>query len=80
MIRKLTLIALLAASFAAPAFASQCPALMAEVDAALETASLSEADLAKVQELRAAGEAQHAAGDHAASEASLAEAKELLGL
>ena len=80
MIRKFAVAAVLAAAFAAPAFASQCPGMMAEIDAALETASLSEADMARVKELRAQGEAQHAAGDHPASEASLAEAKALLGL
>ncbi|SEK29259.1 hypothetical protein SAMN05443999_101153 [Roseovarius azorensis] len=65
---------------AAPAIAGQCPADMAKIDAALESASLSEADMAKVKELRALGEEQHEAGDHAASVATLAEAKEMLGV
>lgn len=65
---------------AAPAMAGQCPMDMQAIDAALETASLSEEDLAKVMELRALGEEQHAAGDHAASEATLAEAKAILGI
>lgn len=65
---------------AAPAMAGQCPMDMAAIDAALETATLSEEDMARVMELRALGEEQHAAGDHAASEASLAEAKALLGI
>jgi len=80
MIRKLTLAVILASAFAVPAFAGQCPADMAEIDVALTTASLSEANMAKVIELRAKGEEQHAAGEHAASIATLAEAKELLGL
>ena len=65
---------------AAPAIAGQCPADMAKIDAALESASRSEADMAKVKELRALGEEQHEAGDHAASVATLAEAKEMLGV
>ena len=65
---------------AAPAFAFQCPADMKAIDAALETASLSEADLAKVQELRALGESEHAAGNHQASVDALAEARVLLGI
>ncbi|WP_011582775.1 MULTISPECIES: hypothetical protein [Chelativorans] len=62
------------------ALANQCPALMSEIDAALQTAQLSEADRAKVMELRAKGEQEHQAGDHAASEASLGEAKAILGI
>ena len=79
MIRKLTLAAVFAA-FAAPAFAFHCPADMAKIDAALETASLSEADMAKVKELRARGEEEHKAGNHTASVATLAEAMALLGI
>ena len=67
-------------AFAAPAWAFQCPADMATIDAALTTASLSEKDLAKVKELRATGQEQHAAGNHQASVDALAEAKALLGL
>ncbi|MGH6808327.1 MAG: hypothetical protein ACREEJ_16035 [Ensifer adhaerens] len=73
-------IALLLALAPATAFANQCPTLMAAIDAALPTASLSEADMAKVKELRQQGEDQHKAGDHAASGASLGEAKKLLGI
>jgi hypothetical protein len=65
---------------AGPAFAFQCPTDMARIDAALATASLSEADLAKVKELRAQGEEQHQAGDHSASLATLAEAETILGI
>jgi hypothetical protein len=53
---------------------------MAAIDAALQTASLSEADKARVMELRATGEAEHAAGNHQASVDALAEAKKLLGI
>lgn len=65
---------------ASPAAAHQCPADMAQIDRALPSASLSAADLAKVRQLRAQGEAQHKAGDHGASVKSLAQAKALLGL
>jgi hypothetical protein len=64
----------------AGALASSCPSVMAEIDAAMASASLSETDMARVKELRAEGEALHAAGDHAGSEAALKEAKALLGL
>lgn len=80
MTRHLTLAAILAAALATPAFAYHCPADMKKIDAALETANLSEADAAKVKELRARGEAEHKAGNHDASVATLAEAMALLGL
>lgn len=78
MIRSMTLA--LALTFAPAAFANQCPMLMGEIDAALQTASLSEADKTKVQELRKQGEELHTAGDHAGSEAALNEAKQILGI
>jgi hypothetical protein len=62
-----------------PAVASQCPQQMAKVDEALKTAQLSDADRAKVAELRASGETLHNEGKHAESEAALAEALKLLG-
>jgi hypothetical protein len=65
-------------AFATPVFASQCPGDMAKVDAALQTASLSEADLAEVTALRATGEQQHAAGNHAESVSTLAKAMKIL--
>jgi len=46
----------------------------------LPNASLSEADRAKVQELRARGEEEHQAGNHNASVATLAEAMQILGI
>lgn len=65
---------------ALPAFAGSCPAEMASIDAALETASLSEADMAEVKALRDEGETLHDSGDHAGSMAKLAEAKAKLGI
>ena len=71
----------LAAFLAGPAFAMQCPTLWAKVDAALAAGTtLSEDQLAEVQRLRALGEEQHAAGDHAASEATLNQALGILGM
>jgi hypothetical protein len=79
MIRKL----LLASAFVAltsPAFATQCPKLMAQVDELLVTVQLSDEDMAKVVELRQQGEEFHAAGNHPDSEAALLEALEILNM
>jgi hypothetical protein len=62
-----------------PAMAGQCPMLMQQVDAAMETSEASDEDKARAAELRESGEAAHAAGDHAQSEADLNEALEILG-
>jgi hypothetical protein len=77
---RTTLAFLLAFAMASPALASRCPMEMAAIDAALQTAQLSEADMAKVRELRARGEELHNAGDHAGSVEALDEAKALLGI
>ena len=79
MLRILTVAAFIALAPAA-AFAHSCPSLMSEIDAALPGSTISEADKAKVAELRAKGEELHAAGDHDGSMAALEEAKGLLGL
>lgn len=74
---------LLTAAFAlaaAPALAGSCPLEMGKIDAAMESASLSEADMTKVKALRAEGEELHDGGDHAASMMKLAEAKSILGI
>ncbi|SIS94673.1 hypothetical protein [Paracoccus saliphilus] len=78
--KRLSLALALAAFAASPALAFQCPADMSQIDAALETASLSEEELARVKELRALGETEHETGDHQAAVDALAEAKEILGL
>ena len=77
---RTALVALSLVAFPAAALAHSCPSVMAEIDAALPAATLSEADMTKVKELRARGEEEHAAGNHDASMATLAEAKTLLGL
>jgi hypothetical protein len=73
-------IALLLALTPVTAFANSCPSQMAQIDAALQKASLSEANMNRVKELRKRGEELHSAGDHAGSEAALGEAKQLLGI
>ncbi len=66
---------------AAPAFAFHCPNDMAEIDAALAAGTtLSEADLNEVMSLRAEGETQHNADDHASSVSTLEKAKIILGI
>jgi hypothetical protein len=68
------------ALLAGPVLAFQCPADMAAIDAAHETAALSDEDMARVKELRAPSEAEHAAGNHQASVDALAEAWALLNI
>ena len=59
--------------------AHNCPNEMKAIDAKLAAKpQLSEADAAKVKQLRADGETAHKAGDHAASMKALGEAKKLL--
>ena len=72
--------AVLSFAMAGPAFAFQCPSDIAKIDAALQTAQLSDEQKAKVMELRAQGEQQHSSGQHQQSMQSLAEAKEILGI
>jgi len=80
MISRGIIAAMLALLMAGPAFASGCPNIMSAIDAALPTAQLSAADKDKVMKLRAKGEAEHKAGKHAASVATLTQAKALLGI
>jgi hypothetical protein len=79
MIRKTLFAAILAVS-TSPAFAFQCPGDMAKIDAALQTAQLSDADKATVMELRAKGDELHSAGQHQESVDTLAEALKILGM
>ena len=74
---------LIAAAFvllSAPAFAGQCPGDMKKIDAALANASLSAAQLAEVNTLRAEGERLHKSGSHGSSVETLAQAKAILGI
>lgn len=78
--KKLLSALALSALLWSPALAGQCPADMSKIDAAMQTAQLSEEDKAKVMELRTKGEELHAAGNHDESVATLAEAKKMLGI
>ena len=78
--KKLILAALMTAALAVPAFANQCPAIMAKIDEAMKTATVDDATKAKITELSARGKTEHDAGDHAASVATLNEAMALLGM
>lgn len=80
MIRKYLLAGAIALGLAVPAVAGQCPMDMQKIDAALQTADLSEEQKTEVMELRAKGEEEHKAGNHAASVATLAEAKAILNI
>jgi len=70
----------LAGALAGPAFAFHCPADIAKSDTALQTASLSDADKARVMELRNEGERRHQAGQHQQSVDTLAQAMQILGI
>lgn len=74
------LIAAVFAGFAMPALAFHCPADIAKINAALETAQLTEAQRAEVIALRDEGQVLHDAGDHQASVEVLAKAMAILGI
>jgi hypothetical protein len=78
---KLALVAAVLAFSSATAFAYHCPVDMKEIDAKLATnPKLSDADAAKVKQLRAEGETAHKAGKHDDSLKMLGEAKKILGI
>ncbi len=68
------------ASFSGLAFAHNCPNEMKQIDAALKVSKVEASKLDEAKKLRADGEAQHAAGNHDASMASLKKAKAALGI
>ncbi len=79
--KRVLLAAALSIFFAAPAFAGSCPLMVKEIDAALESnSSLSSEQVAEIKALRDQGEAEHLAGQHAESVATLQKAKDALGL
>ena len=80
MIKSFLATGAILAALAGPAFANQCPTLAAKAEEALKTSTLDDAGKAKVTELIATGMSQHAAGNHAESEATLGEALKLLGI
>jgi len=78
---KRTLLALALAAATGLAMAHNCPNEMKAIDAKLAThPQLSDADAAKVKQLRADGEAAHKAGKHDASMKALGDAKKILGI
>jgi hypothetical protein len=78
--KKFILAMAMTMALAGPAFAGQCPAIMAKIDEAMKTATVDDATKAKIMELYDKGKAEHDGGDHAASVASLNEALALLGM
>lgn len=70
----------LSLALAGPAVAFQCPSDVAKIDAALQSANLSDEQKARVMELRDEGERLHQNGEHQASVDTLAQAKEILGI
>ena len=74
-----TLLSLVLALATTGAFAFHCPADMKAIDAKLATGvKLSDAEMAKVKQLRADGETAHKAGKHDESVKLLAEAMKIL--
>ena len=81
MIKRILLAGALSIFIAAPVFAGSCPLMVKDIDAALESGtSLSTEQVAEVKALRDKGEAEHLAGKHAESVATLQKAKDILGL
>lgn len=76
--KKITLALALTFAMAAPVFAGNCPALMGQFEAALETTTVDEATKAEAVKLFETGNAAHDAGDHAASVTALDAALALL--
>lgn len=78
---KKTLILLSLSAACGLAFAYHCPADMKAIDDKLATnPKLSEADAAKVKQLRTDGETAHKAGKHDDSVKMLGEARKILGI
>jgi hypothetical protein len=75
---KRILLAAALVALASPAFAAECPKLMADIDKALPTAAA--AKKGDAQKLRASGETKHKAGQHADSVKDLKAAKQALGM
>jgi hypothetical protein len=79
--KRILIVAAAVVALSAPAFANHCPKDMAAIDAALaKNPKLTPAQLDEVKKLRAEGEAQHKAGNHAESLKSLQKAEDILGI
>ena len=81
MIKRILLATVFAVgAFSAPALAAHCPKDVKAIDAALQTAKLSGAQMSKVKGLRDTGSAQHKGGKHGDAIGSLHEAMKILGI
>ncbi len=81
MLSRILGAAAVVALLASPAFAFQCPADIAAIDAALASnMELSEEQKSEVMALRDEGASLHEAGDHQGAVDTLAKAKEILGI
>ncbi|MEZ5812949.1 MAG: hypothetical protein R3D45_16185 [Rhizobiaceae bacterium] len=78
MVRKLIMTAAAALLLSAPAWAGHCPKDAAAIDAYLAKADVSGTLKASVTALKDEGMMLHQAGNHAESEAKLAEAMRML--
>lgn len=78
--KALAVATILAIGIASPSFAAHCPKDMAKIEAALKTADVDDATRKKIADLYSKGKAEHEAGKHADSVATLAEAMKLLGI
>jgi hypothetical protein len=76
--KRTALIVALSMMLASPALAGECPNLMAKIDEAMKTATVDDATKLKIAELATRGKAEHEAGDHTASVATLNEALALM--
>jgi hypothetical protein len=77
---KRILLAAAVLAFATPAYANNCPNEIRAIDAALQSSSVDAAKKSQAKALRDQADAQHKAGNHAASMKSAADAKALLGI
>ena len=78
--KRIVLAAALTLGLAGPAFANQCPTLMAKIDEAMKTATVDDATKAQIMDLYNKGKAEHEAGQHDASVSDLNAALKLLGM
>lgn len=76
--KKTTLTLALMLALASPVFAGNCPVLMGQFEAALQTTKVDDATKSAAVKLYEAGKAAHDAGDHAASVTALDSALALL--
>lgn len=79
--KRLLIATLLATALSVPAFANQCPADIAAIDAALASnTTLTDDQKAEVKAFRDEGEILHNEGKHTESVETLAKAKAILGI